>query len=224
MEAAVGLILPGSYSLFSTNYTTITTGQSAILTWTTTNATAVSINQGIGTVAVSGTKTVTPAVTTTYILTVTGSGGTVTQTVTVAVGSATVVESSFKWRRPSSARHGRGARPGVGGFDFGRHGVVCHAGRDAQGLYFRRSVLSYGYLSFSQVVPANAADEAFNVRIARLFLPWTAKLSAQTDNSYAVKGTCYLITGGKRAAFTSAAVFTGLGFSFKHTTTGDVSF
>ena len=44
------------------------------------------------------------------------------------------------------------------------------------------------------------------------------------NDSYAVKGTCYLITGGKRAAFTSGKVFTALGFKFTHTTTGDVSF
>jgi hypothetical protein len=38
------------------------------------------------------------------------------------------------------------------------------------------------------------------------------------------KGTCYLITDGKKAAFTSSDVFTQLGFNFNHAVTGDVSF
>ena len=53
--------------------TSITTGQSSVLTWSTTNATTVSINQGIGTVAASGTRSVSPTATTTYTLTATNS-------------------------------------------------------------------------------------------------------------------------------------------------------
>ena len=65
--------------------TTITAGNSATLTWSTTNATSVSIDNGIGTVAASGSTTVSPTTTTTYTLTATGSGGTVTATATVTV-------------------------------------------------------------------------------------------------------------------------------------------
>jgi phospholipase C len=65
--------------------TTITAGNSATLTWSTTNATSVSIDNGIGTVAASGSTTVSPDTTTTYTLTATGSGGTVTATATVTV-------------------------------------------------------------------------------------------------------------------------------------------
>lgn len=65
--------------------TSITVGNSSTLTWSTTNATSVSIDNGIGTVADSGSTTVSPATTTTYTLTATGSGGTVTATATVTV-------------------------------------------------------------------------------------------------------------------------------------------
>ncbi len=68
--------------------TTITLGNSATLTWSTTNATSVSIDNGIGTVAASGSTTVSPAATTTYTLTATGSSGTVTATATVTVKSS----------------------------------------------------------------------------------------------------------------------------------------
>jgi phospholipase C len=50
-------------------------GQSATLTWQTTNATQVSI-AGIGTVQPSGSQTVSPSSSTTYNLTATGAGGT----------------------------------------------------------------------------------------------------------------------------------------------------
>jgi hypothetical protein len=83
--------------------------------------------------------------------------------------------------------------------------------------------LSYGFLSWSMVVDANAADIALPA--GSFIPPQDGKIvcSDRTD-SYAVKGTCYLITMGKRAAFTSASVFTGQGFKFSRSMTGDVSF
>lgn len=64
---------------------TITPGQSAVLNWTTTGATDVSID-GIGAVESSGTKTVSPAETTTYHLTARGDGGSTDATATVTIG------------------------------------------------------------------------------------------------------------------------------------------
>jgi len=55
------------------------------LTWSTTNATAASIDQGVGTVQLSGTKDVAPSTTTTYTLTVSNSSSSITRTVTVQV-------------------------------------------------------------------------------------------------------------------------------------------
>ena len=83
--------------------------------------------------------------------------------------------------------------------------------------------LSYGSLSFSQVVDANSADIA--LPSGAFIPPMDGKvICSDRDDSYAKKGTCYLITNGNRAAFTSDKVFAGLGFKFNRTTTGDTSF
>jgi uncharacterized repeat protein (TIGR03803 family) len=72
--------------LFGVNPSSIAPGDSITLTWSTTNATSVSIDNGIGSVATSGSKTITgPSVTTTYTLTATGAGGTMTAQATVTV-------------------------------------------------------------------------------------------------------------------------------------------
>ncbi|MBY0538567.1 hypothetical protein K2P47_04195 [Patescibacteria group bacterium] len=73
---------------FTANPTSIVRGDSATLTWATTNATEVSINNGIGGVAVDGTRVVTPTNTITYILTATRDGKSVTCPVTVTVNDA----------------------------------------------------------------------------------------------------------------------------------------
>ncbi len=63
----------------------ITVGNSSTLSWSSTNAETVSINNGIGTVAANGTQIILPTATTTYTITATGAGGTTTDTVTVEV-------------------------------------------------------------------------------------------------------------------------------------------
>jgi phospholipase C len=72
---------------FNASPTSIASGGSSTLTWSTSNATSVSIDNGIGGVATSGSKTVSPAATTTYTLTATGPGGTATARATVSVGT-----------------------------------------------------------------------------------------------------------------------------------------
>ena len=61
----------------------IIVGETATLTWTSTNAESATIDQGIGAVPVDGSITVSPVETTTYGITVTGPGGTATASVTV---------------------------------------------------------------------------------------------------------------------------------------------
>lgn len=70
---------------FAASPDSILAGQLSTLSWTTTNATSASINQGIGTVALNGSRTVAPAATTTYTITVKGGGGTVTSGASVMV-------------------------------------------------------------------------------------------------------------------------------------------
>lgn len=64
---------------------TITAGGASTLSWTTSGATSVSINQGIGPVGFGGSQSVSPTQTTTYVLTATGAGGITTCTRTITV-------------------------------------------------------------------------------------------------------------------------------------------
>ena len=63
----------------------ITVGQSSTLIWSSTNATTASIDNGIGSVATSGSMSVSPAQNTTYTISVSGSGGNATAQSTVTV-------------------------------------------------------------------------------------------------------------------------------------------
>ncbi len=76
--------VPASVSI-SANPETIQVGESATLTWSSTNADSVSIDQGIGSVALHGSTTVSPTETTTYTITATGPGGTDTASIAVTL-------------------------------------------------------------------------------------------------------------------------------------------
>jgi len=80
-------------STFTATPSTINSGQSSTLQWSTQNATSVSISS-IGTVAAGGTNSVSPTVTTTYTLTATNAAGSATQTATVTVNSASSTSTS----------------------------------------------------------------------------------------------------------------------------------
>ena len=64
-------------------------GANVLLTWDTTNATSVSINNGVGTVSADGSKNVFVNSNTTFTLTATGTGGNDTCTVTITVETPT---------------------------------------------------------------------------------------------------------------------------------------
>jgi phospholipase C len=70
---------------FTADKTTITAGQTVVLTWTATNASSVSIQPGQTNLGTSGTLSVTPASNTPYTATATGPGGTASATVTITV-------------------------------------------------------------------------------------------------------------------------------------------
>jgi hypothetical protein len=71
---------------FSAQPSTIAPGAAAVLSWTTTKTTSVSI-AGVGTFGATGSTQVTPTATTTYTATATGTGGTAGSTTTVTVSS-----------------------------------------------------------------------------------------------------------------------------------------
>ncbi len=89
---------------FSISPNTITPGDSATLSWSVTGADSVTINNGIGTVASSGSLSITPSATTTYEITancstctqlVIFSGGTSTTTgLSVSESSAVTVQAA----------------------------------------------------------------------------------------------------------------------------------
>lgn len=66
----------------------ITAGQTSTLSWTTTDAATLSIDNGVGTVTGTTSTVVTPPTTTTYVLTATNSNSSVTKSVTVTVTPA----------------------------------------------------------------------------------------------------------------------------------------
>ena len=70
---------------FSANPTNINSGESATLSWSVTEATTVTIDQGIGDVPNSGMQSVSPTTTTTYTLTAINSAGIVTESVAITV-------------------------------------------------------------------------------------------------------------------------------------------
>jgi hypothetical protein len=70
---------------FTANPSYIQPGQGIVLTWTTSNATSVTLSPGIGSVAGSGSYNLTPGYTTTYTLTATNSAGSASASTTVTV-------------------------------------------------------------------------------------------------------------------------------------------
>ncbi len=77
--------LPLPTASFSASPTSINLGSSSTLSWSTTDASSVSIDQGIGAVAANDSLTVSPTITTTYTLTAANPSGAVTKQVTVTV-------------------------------------------------------------------------------------------------------------------------------------------
>ena len=69
----------------SADPSTIEKGQSSTLTWSSTNATNVSIDQGIGDVSTTGSRSVSPSSSTTYTIAAKGEGGTVSATTRITV-------------------------------------------------------------------------------------------------------------------------------------------
>lgn len=80
---------------FTAQPTSIVSGASTTLTWSTTNATDVTIDNGVGMQSPNGSAMVSPTQTTTYVLTANGPSGMTTSqvTVTVAAPGAPVIQS-----------------------------------------------------------------------------------------------------------------------------------
>jgi hypothetical protein len=88
--APTPVIQPPSVLTFSSNPGIITPGDTATLSWSVSNATIVSIDQGIGNVALNGTRIISPITTTIYTLTA-GNGQ-----VTISASAQVLVAQSPK--------------------------------------------------------------------------------------------------------------------------------
>ncbi|MGZ5453920.1 MAG: hypothetical protein ACXW2R_06940 [Candidatus Aminicenantales bacterium] len=86
----ISLVTP-TIDSFTATPASIKLNESSTLSWAVTDATTVSIDQSIGTVAATGTQAVTPLVTTTYTLTATNADGTTTGTAEVTILPAAVI-------------------------------------------------------------------------------------------------------------------------------------
>lgn len=78
-------VVPAPIATFIVSPATISSGETATLSWTTANATSATIDNGVGSQPLSGSTTISPTATTTYTLTANGIGGTATKQATVAV-------------------------------------------------------------------------------------------------------------------------------------------
>jgi peptidoglycan-associated lipoprotein len=85
---------------FTVEPSTVERGQSASLKWSVSNATSVIIDHGIGSVDVSGQRTVVPADSTTYTLTARNENGSSGATATVNVTVPVPVETPEAHRGP----------------------------------------------------------------------------------------------------------------------------
>ena len=96
-QATVTVTIPPPPTVsFSVSSTSICRGSSATLTWNVTGyVSSVSINQGIGSVATSGSRSISPTTTTTYTITASGIGGTTTRTATLTVYQPTTTDLSL---------------------------------------------------------------------------------------------------------------------------------
>lgn len=81
----VTIAAPAPVCTLSASPTSILAGGTSTITWTTNNATSVTLNQGLGAYPGTGQTVVQPNQTTTYVLTATGAGGTVTCETTITI-------------------------------------------------------------------------------------------------------------------------------------------
>jgi len=87
-SSVLGCQAPPLVVEFSATPSEIESGESATLLWSVTEATSISIDQGIDDVSAVGTQTVSPMTTTAYTLTATNAAGTVTKSVVITVTAA----------------------------------------------------------------------------------------------------------------------------------------
>jgi len=111
--------LPAPTAKLTASPTLVTAGDQVVLTWSTTDASTVTID-GVGDVPTSGVKTVTPTSSTTYHLLAKGTGGTAEASVRVTVNAPPPVVAPVN---TMSAEEGFNANVQAIFFDYDSYGV-----------------------------------------------------------------------------------------------------
>jgi hypothetical protein len=152
---------PSVIQEFSSNPSTIDSGGTSTLLWNVTGAKSVSIDQGIGQVAVAGTRAVSPATSTVYTISATNSTGTVVTR--SAVITANLVSS------PAAPILGTGIIVGItqsksgsiikSGMEYTKSHTVCVG--DTGGSMASRAFLSFDISS----IPGNALIDEVTLNI-----------------------------------------------------------
>ncbi|MFA4873328.1 MAG: hypothetical protein WC659_05330, partial [Patescibacteria group bacterium] len=93
--APIGAVAP-TIEQFVVTPDSITVGSTAVLSWKVKEATAIRIDQGIGTVSAQGNQNVSPSMTTIYTLTAESAGGTVSKPVVLKVGNTSVPKPTIE--------------------------------------------------------------------------------------------------------------------------------
>ena len=84
--------------------TAVEKGDAATLSWTSTDATQLTIAPDVGTVPAEGQKSVTPGASTTYTITASGPGGSATASARITVATAAALRPASRRRRSSFTR------------------------------------------------------------------------------------------------------------------------
>lgn len=141
VTVTVGATVQPVINAFAVTPPTIRAGKSAVLSFTTTNATSVTIDQGLGAQPASGSVVVTPAATTTYTLTAMNGGQTVTATAAVTVVTAPAVAVSDY---PSAMVQPAGGAGGTTSYTLtNAGGSPTNISLSQTGIFFNQSPASF---------------------------------------------------------------------------------
>jgi hypothetical protein len=170
--------------------------EDVVLTWSTSNATTVSISPGIGTVATSGSRTVRLCSTTTYTLIASNSGGSVSASTTVTVvplASVTSTSISSNVVGSTGTTNTSVLTMGIGGSDGPLGSVPLY-------VVFIAVAAVLGLIIFAIVrkKPAMAVAGVYTATAAG-YAPWPTKTQAATE----VPGTTPLDMTGMAKFVTS---------------------
>jgi hypothetical protein len=116
---------------FTATPDSITPAQQSTLSWNVTGADSVQIDNGIGTVAVAGTRIVAPNSPTVYILTATNSYSTISQAVSITVGGKAPILPPNLPNKPVTPAPLLGAKPNIVLFDISPNLIVKHLNQKA---------------------------------------------------------------------------------------------